>query len=104
VARYASSGARLLVECRRRGQEVEIVFHDSGPGVPDEYLGKLFDRFFRLEGSRNRSTGGSGLGLAICLSIVTAHGGTLSAGRSPLGGLALTLRLPAAATTGPTKT
>jgi len=52
-----------------------------------------------VEGSRNRATGGSGLGLSICQSIVAAHGGNLTASRSPLGGLALTLRLPAAATT-----
>ncbi len=97
AARYAVTGARLLVECRLVAGEVEIAFHDSGPGVPDEHLGKLFQRFYRLEGSRNRATGGSGLGLAICQSIVTAHDGSLSAGRSPLGGLALTLRLPASA-------
>jgi two-component system sensor histidine kinase BaeS len=103
AARYADEGARLRVDCRQRGAEVEIVFHDSGPGVPDEHLARLFDRFYRLEGSRNRSTGGSGLGLAICQSIVSAHDGSLAAGRSPLGGLALTLRLPAAATTGEPK-
>ena len=104
AVRYADPGGRLLVECRSTGQEVEIVFHDSGPGVPDESLGKLFDRFYRLEGSRNRATGGSGLGLAICQSIVAAHGGTVAAGRSRLGGLSLTLRLPSAATTGEPKT
>jgi two-component system sensor histidine kinase BaeS len=104
AVRYADPGGRLLVECRSNGQEVEIVFHDSGPGVPDESLGKLFDRFYRIEGSRNRATGGSGLGLAICQSIVAAHGGTVAAGRSRLGGLSLTLRLPSAATTGEPKT
>jgi len=103
AVRYTEDAARLRVECRPDGRHVEITFHDSGPGVPDEYLGKLFDRFFRLEGSRNRATGGSGLGLAICQSIVAAHDGTLAAGRSPLGGLSLTLRLPAAATTGALK-
>lgn len=104
VVRYADAGARLRVGCRQDARNVEIVFEDSGPGVPDQYLGKLFDRFYRLEGSRNRATGGSGLGLAICQSIVTAHEGTLAAQRSPLGGLALTLRLPAATTTATPKT
>ena len=99
AVRYADEGARMRIECGRRGAEVEIVVHDSGPGVPDENLGKLFDRFYRVEGSRNRATGGSGLGLSICRSIVAAHGGSLSAGHSPLGGLALTLRLPVAAAT-----
>jgi two-component system sensor histidine kinase BaeS len=99
AARYADPQARMRIECRRRGAEVEIAFHDSGPGVADENLGKLFERFYRVEGSRNRATGGSGLGLSICQSIVAAHGGSLAASRSPLGGLALTLRLPAAAAT-----
>jgi two-component system sensor histidine kinase BaeS len=99
AARYADDGARLRIECRRQGGEVEIGFHDSGPGVADENLARLFERFYRVEGSRNRATGGSGLGLAICQSIVTAHEGSLAASRSPLGGLALTLRLPVAAAT-----
>jgi two-component system sensor histidine kinase BaeS len=95
--RYADDGARLRVGCRLRDGQVEIAFHDSGPGVPDEELGRLFERFYRVEGSRNRATGGSGLGLAICQSIVAAHDGSLVASRSPEGGLALTLRLPATA-------
>jgi two-component system sensor histidine kinase BaeS len=103
AARYADAGARVRARCRRDGPFVEAVIEDSGPGVPDEYLDKLFDRFYRLEGSRNRATGGSGLGLAICRGIIAAHDGTLVAARSPLGGLALTLRLPAAAATGAAK-
>ena len=103
AVRYADQDARMRIECHRRGADVEIGFHDSGPGVPDEHLDKLFDRFYRVEGSRNRATGGSGLGLSICQSIVAAHGGSLAASRSPLGGLALTLRLPAAVATGEEK-
>ena len=86
---------------RRRGRDRASTI--PVPGVPDENLGKLFDRFYRVEGSRNRATGGSGLGLSICQSIVAAHDGSLAASRSPLGGLALTLRLPAAAATGERK-
>jgi two-component system sensor histidine kinase BaeS len=105
AVRYAEPGARVRATCRAPGGRfVEAVIEDSGPGVPEQYLDKLFERFYRLEGSRNRATGGSGLGLAICRGIVAAHGGTLAAGRSPLGGLALTLRLPAAAATATAKT
>jgi two-component system, OmpR family, sensor histidine kinase BaeS len=100
VVRYADGDARLRIQCLARGGDVEIGFHDSGPGVPDENLDKLFDRFYRVEGSRNRATGGSGLGLSICQSIVAAHDGSLTASRSPLGGLALTLRLRVAPATG----
>jgi len=65
-----------------------------GPGVSDEQLPRLFERFYRGESSRARTSGGAGLGLAICHSIALAHGGSLSAAHSPLGGLWLTLRLP----------
>jgi two-component system sensor histidine kinase BaeS len=54
----------------------------------------LFDRFFRAESSRSRARGGSGLGLAICRAIAEAHGGSLTAEASPLGGLAMILSLP----------
>ncbi|NLD54813.1 MAG: HAMP domain-containing protein [Burkholderiaceae bacterium] len=102
--RYAGEGARVRATARPDGAFARVVVEDSGPGVPDEMLEPLFDRFYRMEGSRNRATGGSGLGLAICRSIVEAHAGTLAASRSPLGGLAMTLSLPAAATTVPAKT
>ena len=59
-------------------------------------LGRLLDRFFRAEGSRGLAGGGSGLGLAICKSIVQAHGGTIEARHSPLGGVWMHVRLPLA--------
>jgi len=71
-----------------------LSFSDSGPGVSDEQLTHLFNRFYRAEGSRNRASGGSGLGLSICQNIVTAHGGTLHASHSPLGGVTITVELP----------
>ena len=77
------------------GEEVVLALEDSGPGVGEEQLQHLFDRFYRVEGSRSRATGGSGLGLAICRNIVEAHGGAISAGHSPLGGLAIRVSLPA---------
>jgi two-component system sensor histidine kinase BaeS len=63
--------------------------------VPDEDLPRLTEHLFRVEGSRSRAGGGSGLGLAIADAIVQAHGGTLRAGASPLGGLRIELRFPA---------
>jgi two-component system sensor histidine kinase BaeS len=63
-----------------------IVIEDSGPGVPRESLPRLFDRLYRVDRSR--------LGLAICRVIAEAHEGSVSAADSPLGGLAVTLRLP----------
>lgn len=49
--------------------------HDEGPGVPEELRDRVFDRFFRADGARSRTTGGSGLGLAITRQIAEAHGG-----------------------------
>jgi two-component system sensor histidine kinase BaeS len=69
-------------------------FSDSAPGVPDAALTHIFERFYRVEASRNRATGGAGLGLAICHNIVTAHQGRILAGHSPLGGLRVSVELP----------
>jgi two-component system sensor histidine kinase BaeS len=86
--RYTDSGGGLHISARRSGRALVIDFADSAPGVSDEQLESLCERFYRAEGSRNRASGGSGLGLAICVNIVAAHGGT-RADHSPLAGLAL---------------
>jgi len=75
------------------GQPV-IEFEDSAPGVREEELNRLFDRLYRVEGSRSRISGGAGLGLAICKNIVEAHAGTISAHPSRLGGLLIRVTLP----------
>jgi len=92
--RYTDAGGQLLISARIRGATVMLTFADSGPGVTDEQLTRLFERFYRTEGSRNRTSGGSGLGLAICVNIVEAHGGTLHAAHSPFGGVSITVELP----------
>ena len=61
--------------------------------MPDTSLLHLFERFYRVDGSRNRATGGSGLGLAICQGIVTAHQGTIFAQHSDLDGLEIIVEL-----------
>ena len=71
-----------------------LEMEDSAPGVRSEHLERLFDRLYRVEGSRNRATGGAGLGLAICKSIVETHDGTISAHPSPLGGILIRVNLP----------
>ena len=71
-----------------------IDIEDSAPGVPDSQLDRLFDRLYRVEGSRNRSTGGAGLGLAICRNIALAHEGSIEALHSPLGGIWMRITLP----------
>lgn len=59
------------------GQEVRLSIHDDGPGIPEEHLERLFDRFYRVEDSRSRDQGGAGLGLSIAKGIVDAHQGRI---------------------------
>jgi two-component system sensor histidine kinase BaeS len=94
--RYTNSGGTVKVICTRREHTAQIDFQDSEPAVPEEALPRLFDRFYRVESSRNRASGGAGLGLAISRNIVEAHQGTMVAKTSPLGGLWIAITLPLA--------
>ena len=73
-----------------------LTIDDSAPGVPDEALARLGERFFRVDASRSRAHGGAGLGLALCRRLLEAQGGGLNFGHSPLGGLRVILSLPLA--------
>ncbi|HFM4164834.1 TPA: two-component system sensor histidine kinase BaeS [Escherichia coli] len=92
--RYTDSGGSLKISAGQHDKTVRLTFADSAPGVSDDQLQKLFERFYRTEGSRNRASGGSGLGLAICLNIVEAHNGRIIAAHSPFGGVSITVELP----------
>lgn len=93
--RYTDAGGQVQVRCERDGMQLRISVEDSAPGVDADKLERLFERFYRVEASRNRASGGSGLGLSISRNIVEAHDGDIVAGPSPLGGLRIELRLPA---------
>jgi signal transduction histidine kinase len=67
---------------------------DRGPGIPTEAIDKVFEPFFRPEGSRGRDSGGTGLGLDIARNIARAHGGDLVLTNRPEGGLVAELKLP----------
>lgn len=71
--------APVQVAVRDRGDLVEVVVADEGPGIPPEDLPRLFEPFFRVDRSRSRQTGGYGLGLSLCRRIMEAHGGTIEA-------------------------
>lgn len=73
---------------------VEIAIDDEGPGIPEAELARVFQPFYRIEGSRSRETGGVGLGLAIAQAIVAAQGGTLTLRNRAPRGLRATLTLP----------
>jgi len=73
---------------------LEISIRDQGPGIPEAELDRVFEPFYRLEGSRNRETGGTGLGLTIARNIAEAHGGRLGLRNCAEGGLEARLTLP----------
>lgn len=91
---HTQSGGKVVVSFEATKEWAYVVVDDSMPGVPAESLPRLFERLYRVEGSRNRKFGGSGLGLAICKNIVEAHGGTITASPSSLGGLSIRIGLP----------
>jgi two-component system, OmpR family, sensor histidine kinase CpxA len=76
------------------GPEAVVRVTDSGPGVPEDELDKLFRPFYRIDDARGRQTGGVGLGLAITDRAVRLHGGTIRVSNRPQGGLMVEIRLP----------
>jgi two-component system, OmpR family, phosphate regulon sensor histidine kinase PhoR len=94
--KYGGSGGRLSIGARLLENEVEFWVRDYGPGIASEHLGRIFERFYRVDKARSRESGGTGLGLAIVLHIVQAQGGHVRA-ESELGsGAAFFFTLPLA--------
>ncbi len=83
---------QIVLEARRTAEGAEIEVRDSGPGIPADVLPHVFEPFFTTKGEGR----GTGLGLAICHGIVQAHGGTIRADNTPVGGARLLVRLPLA--------
>jgi len=81
----AAASSRVEVSLRADGPGAVLVVEDDGPGIPTDQRVRVFDRFVRLDGARDRATGGSGLGLAIVSSIARRHGGDASVEESPRG-------------------
>jgi signal transduction histidine kinase len=91
-------GQGASVEVQDGDEALRISVRDRGPGLPPAELERVFEPFYRLEGSRNRDTGGTGLGLTIARSIAEMHGGSLTLRNHSDGGLEARLVLPRAAT------
>jgi len=88
--RYTPQDGRVWVNIAKTTGSVILTVNDNGPGVPDEDLSSIFNRFWRGEKSRSRVSGGAGLGLAIVRQLVEAQGGQISAANLPDGGLQVT--------------
>jgi signal transduction histidine kinase len=104
ATRYTAEGTTVEIRLERRpagdgissdNGEIIVCVRDSGPGVPDEALPKIFEPFYRIDDARNRQTGGAGLGLSIVDRAVRLHGGQLRASNRKEGGLEVEMRIPA---------
>ena len=96
AVKFTPTAGKIDVYLERHDSLAEIRIEDSGPGVPPEFLPRIFERFSQADGSSTRKHGGLGLGLAIVRHLVELHGGTVAASnRSNGSGAVLTVRLPA---------
>jgi two-component system sensor histidine kinase BaeS len=91
---YTDAPGRVAIALSRNQGTAVVTIDDTAPGVNDSDCEKLFDPLYRQEGSRSRRTGGAGLGLAVCRNIVTAHGGSITASPSLLGGVCIRIEFP----------
>ena len=93
ASRFAPKSSEVTVEIKDLGESIRVSIIDRGEGVPESLREKIFDRFYRIDNSRNRETGGSGLGLAIAKSIIDAHGGKIWVDQTPGGGATFSFEL-----------
>jgi signal transduction histidine kinase len=94
AVKYTPAGGRVRVGCRRDDGEVVVTVADTGAGIPEEHLARVFDRFYRVDPARNGEGGGAGLGLAICKSVVEAVGGLISVESTVGDGTTFRVKLP----------
>jgi two-component system, OmpR family, sensor kinase len=92
--RYTPAGGHVTIDLIHRDREAIVRVQDTGPGIPEEDLPHIFERFYRVDSARARQSGGTGLGLAISREIVEAHGGRIEAASSPGAGSLFTVVLP----------
>jgi signal transduction histidine kinase len=92
--KYTPQHGRIDVAVRSDDSEIEISVSDTGCGIPESEMSRIFDRFYRVDSSRDRETGGYGLGLAIAQQVAVAHKGTLDAVNLPSRGMVFRFRMP----------
>lgn len=92
--KYTSKGDAVRLSIASQGAGVVVKVEDTGIGIDEGDLERVFDRFYRADAARSRETGGTGLGLPIAKGIVEAHGGTICLERGDAGGIAAIVRLP----------
>jgi len=91
AARFAST---VAITGHRDHRWLTVTVDDDGPGIPQQLREDVFKPFLRLDDARNQDEGGTGLGLAIARDIARSHGGDITLGASPMGGLRATVKVP----------
>ncbi len=94
AVKYSDAGDRVRVRVRRDGAWGEIVVTDEGAGIPHHHLDRIFERFYRVDGARSRSTGGTGLGLSIVRHVTRNHDGEVTVDSTEGEGTTFVLRFP----------
>ena len=93
--KYNVPGGHVLVTTRRQGENVCLSVADTGVGIPQEDMPRIFERFYRVDKARSRAAGGTGLGLSIVRDAVRHHGGEVTVAPRPEAGVVFTVTLPA---------
>jgi len=95
AVRYTSRGGVTVRSEAPANGGITLVVADTGSGIPTEHLGRIFERFYRVDSGRGREEGGTGLGLAIVRHLVEAHGGSVRAESAVGRGTTISLHFPA---------
>ncbi len=98
---YSSEGGAITMSATRSDNAIDVSVSDRGPGIPEADIGRIFERFYRVDRSRTRDPGGTGLGLSIVKHLVELHGGRVSARNREGGGACVLVHLPDAAPDAP---
>ncbi|MFY0406705.1 sensor histidine kinase [Solicola sp. PLA-1-18] len=91
---YSPEGSKVAVTASREGDDVAISVADQGIGIPHSEIGRIFERFYRVDPARARATGGTGLGLSIVKHVAASHGGSVRVWSEPGAGSSFTITLP----------
>ena len=98
--KYSLEGSEITINATFQDEELEIIVQDNGVGIPLEHQDRIFERFYRVDKSRDRQTGGTGLGLSIVKHVIQLHNGTVAVESQPGKGTRFIIRLPVERTPG----
>ena len=92
--KYTPNGGRITVRAGKMYDEMRIEVQDTGIGIPEKDLARIFERFYRVDKARSRELGGTGLGLAISKGIIDAHNGEIQLKSKPGEGTTVMIKIP----------